>query len=70
MPQTAHYTHSDLENILQQMSEYVADLDFYEREHYLTDLAGCALFHDAIGKFEKTSLNSDCKIVVTVSEEY
>lgn len=70
MPQTAHYTHSDLENILQQMSEYVADLDFYEREHYLTDLAGCALFHDAIGKFEKTSLNSDCKITVTVSEEY
>lgn len=68
--QTAHYTHNDLEHILKQMAEYVSDLDYYEREHYLTDLARCALFHDAIGKFEKTSLSSNCKIVITVSEEY
>lgn len=68
--QTAHYTHNDLEDILKQMAEYVGDLDYYEREHYLIDLTRCALFHDAIGKFEKTSLNSNYKIVVTVSEEY
>lgn len=62
---TKAYAHTDLEDILRQMIDYLEDQQDEERESYLKDLAYCGLFHDAIGEIEKIEDGS-----ITVLLEY